>query len=72
MYGINVIPFISIFLPSTEVDCDACVSEFVAKGGCECMNGGNDCDVSGLIPEGCYSCGDKAAEYCESVPGKLF
>ena len=34
------------------------------------MNAGNDCDVSSLIPEGCYDCGDEAREFCESVSGK--
>ena len=60
----------SYYLLSTEVDCDACISEFAANGGCKCMNAGNDCDVSALIPEGCYNCGDEATEFCESVSGK--
>ena len=67
MYGINKIPYISICLPPTEVDCDACVSEFAANGGCD----SRVIDVSDLIPDGCSSCGDKANEYCESISGKL-
>ena len=73
LYGINEISFISNYRPFTEVDCDACVPEFVAKGGCECMIIGplGGCDVSSRIPEGCYSCENKATEYCKSVTGKL-
>ena len=46
-----------------ESDCNKCVSEFDDNGGCDCMNNPS-CDVSTLIPEGCYHCGDEAAKYC--------
>ena len=28
------------------------------------------CDVTALIPEGCFPCGDKAMAYCDSKAGK--
>lgn len=40
------------------VNCDACVAEFAANGGCD------DFGNEDLIPEGCYECGDAAAEFC--------
>ena len=51
------------FLPGP--DCNKCVSEFAENGGCDCMNNVN-CDVNTIIPEGCYSCGNEALEYCNS------
>ena len=45
-----------------EKDCDACVSELAANGGC---------GVSELILEGCTSCHDQMNEYCKSILGKL-
>ena len=51
------------------LDCDECVSGFADAGGCNCM-GSPGCDVSVLIPEGCFRCGDKAMAYCNSQPGK--
>ena len=51
-----------------ELDCDACVSEFASNGGCNCMRAGEECDVSALIPDGCYPCGEEASAYCDSLP----
>ena len=63
----NIILITCYDCPSIEVDCDSCVSEFAANGGCDKLGS----DVSNLIPEGCFTCGDKAVEYCESISGKL-
>jgi hypothetical protein len=30
----------------------------------------DSCDVTALIPEGCFPCGDKAMAYCDSEAGK--
>merc|ERR1719204_1386716 len=47
----------------TTPDCPACVAEYAAAGGCECM-ADDDCDDEPLIPEGCMMCGEAAVEYC--------
>ena len=52
-----------------EAFCDKCVNDFDGAGGCECMDN-DDCDQLSLIPEGCFICGQKAMEYCESKIGK--
>ena len=49
----------------TEPDCNACISEFDDDGGCTCMENPS-CNPEGLIPEGCYQCGEKAMEFCRS------
>ena len=54
-----------IIFPWTETDCNACISEFDDDGGCTCLENPS-CDPTGLIPEGCYQCGDKAMEFCKS------
>jgi hypothetical protein len=51
-----------------EPDCNQCVSEFAENEGCDCMQN-ETCDVTALIPEGCYPCGAEAAEYCASDTG---
>ena len=50
-------------------ECNQCVSEFAEKRGCDCMQS-ESCDVTALIPEGCFHCGDKAMAYCGSTEGK--
>ena len=51
------------------MDCDECVSSFADSGGCSCIENPT-CDVSSLIPEGCFSCEkDKAIKYCDSQKG---
>ena len=47
-----------------EVDCDACVEEFMMNDGCECWMD-EECDVEEKVPEGCDSCGDQAAVACD-------
>ena len=47
------------------------MAEFVANGGCKCMNDGNDCDVADFIPVGCHKCGEEAGEYCHPGSGKI-
>ena len=54
-----------LFSTLTETDCNACISEFDDDGGCTCLENPS-CDPTGLIPEGCYQCGDKAMEFCRS------
>ena len=55
---------------SKEADsCEKCVSTFAENGGCECMKK-EDCDQLGLIPKGCFKCGDVATKYCDSKQGK--
>jgi hypothetical protein len=44
-------------------NCDVCVREFAAAGGCACM-ADNGCDARQLIPTGCDGCGDQATTYC--------
>ena len=53
------------FLAEKLVNCDECVSKFSEAGGCGCMIN-QPCDVSNLIPDGCYTCEDKAIKYCNS------
>merc|ERR1719499_789621 len=43
-------------------DCNSCVLEFSASGGCDIWLRGDD--PSGVIPPGCESCADEAAEFC--------
>ena len=49
-------------VPETN-DCERCVSDFSAGGGCECLNK-QDCNLSALIPEGCSACGFEAIQFC--------
>ena len=53
------------FILKDRVNCDECVSKFSEAGGCGCMIN-QPCDVSNLIPDGCYTCEDKAIKYCNS------
>ena len=53
------------YLSEKLVNCDECVSKFSEAGGCGCMIN-QPCDVSNLIPDGCYTCEDKAIKYCNS------
>jgi len=46
-----------------DVDCDTCVADFTEQGGCECWKD-DSCDEQNLVPEGCASCGNEAAEAC--------
>ena len=59
----SLLPLSLCFL--IEPDCKECFSEFAKNGGCECMKK-DSCDVSALIPEGCYQCGEKAGKFCRS------
>jgi len=53
-----------------ETDCDACIERFARQGGCECWMD-ESCDEGALVPEGCDSCGEQAAEYCD-IPDESF
>jgi hypothetical protein len=45
-----------------QVDCQTCVEDFAAKGGCAAMLAGEDVDH--LVPTGCDPCGQQAAQHC--------
>ena len=32
----------------------------------------DDCDQLKLIPQGCFKCGEKAMEYCDTKKGMIF
>jgi len=53
---------------SEAVDCGACIAEFAADGGCECLlqflMDHTACDVAALIPEGCSTCSHDAVGHC--------
>ena len=38
-----------------EPDCNECIPKFVENGICECIEN-EDCSLTGIIPDGCYSC----------------
>jgi len=44
-------------------DCGECMEKFAAADGCECM-GDKDCDLAGVIPDGCQHCGADADQFC--------
>ena len=60
---------LSLLRFSLASDCKQCISEFAEKGGCDCMQN-ESCDVTALIPEGCFPCEDKAMAYCFPEAGK--
>ena len=45
------------------VNCDKCISDFSAAGGCECIKN-EECNQLSLIPDGCLPCGEQAIEHC--------
>ena len=50
---------------TSQKNCTACVEDFAASGGCECM-GAPGCDLSAHIKPECYSCAIELYGHCGS------
>lgn len=51
-----------------ENNCNTCIDDISAAGGCECLKD-KDCSMINLIPEECFMCDNKIMEFCDSKKG---
>ena len=65
-----LILYVILIIHLEDIDCKACLSEFIEKKVCECM-ANRRCKVAEIVSPGCKSCRDTAMEYCNSLTGSI-